>query len=170
MKKIFIIVSLILLVGVGSYLYLQRNTHDDTHIHAGFVVYIDGVKQEYSDIKYMNLTPCSDHESVNTPEEEQIEKAHLHDNDGDVVHVHRKGAVWGDLFTNLGISFDSSKEIAGYKDGQKITDILKKNIIPNESIVIVVGDQSKATTYTPVSEEKVIEVGKKSELCGTNGG
>ena len=120
MKKILIV---LVLVGVLGW-RLWREKTEDVHYHAGFRVYIDGQLQNYSDYKYMNFVPCSEHDEKKSKEEEQIERAHLHDGVGDVVHVHKAGANWGDLFKNIGVTLPSEPEI------------LQQTIEPNSSIVI----------------------------------
>jgi len=149
MKKILIV---LVLVGVlGWRLWVERA--EDAHYHAGFVVYIDGVKQDYSDYKYMNFIPCSEHDAKKSKAEEQIEKAHLHDSVGDVVHVHRTGAVWGDLFKNIGVRLPAKPEI------------LRQEIEPNSSIDIVIGQQIDNPEKVTVDHIKIVEA--MSELCGS---
>src|SRR5690242_18124426 len=70
------------------------------HFHAGFVVFKDDKKLSFSDYKYMNVKPCMV-DDKDEEEDPQLEKAHLHDNVGDVVHSEQNGAKWKDLFTNI---------------------------------------------------------------------
>lgn len=148
MKKLGL---LLLLVLTGVYYYTRPTDH--VHYHAGFTVYFDGVKQDYSDYKYMNLVPCSEHDVKKRAAEEQMEKAHLHDGVGDVVHVHRAGAVWGDLFKNIGVEL--AEEPA----------ILRQMIEPDSSVVITIG--SPVENPEKVTIEHIKEVEAKSELCGS---
>ena len=124
------------------------------HYHAGFIVYIDGVKQDYSDFKYMNVKPCTEERSKPTKEDEQIEKAHLHDGIGDVVHVEQAGSVWRDLFQNIGVELPGD------------LPVLSEAIEPNSSVVISVG--RPVDDPEKVSLERIKEVEAKSELCATN--
>ncbi len=142
----------------------------EVHYHAGFLVYVDGVKQDFSDFKYMELEPCTDHKDAHK-EDEQKEKAHLHDGIGDVVHVHRANAVWGDLFQNIGYTFPANKTIIGYQNGQRIErieNILEKPIMPNDSLIIAVGDFDIGALRSPVTLDHIKEVESKSETCGVN--
>jgi hypothetical protein len=152
-KTIVFTIVAFLIVGMGCLKYFQRD-EEHLHYHAGFRVYIDGQLQDYSDYKYMNFESCSLHDEKKSRAEEQIEKAHLHDGVGDVVHVHRAGAIWGDLFNNIGVTLPSDLEI------------LKQAIEPNSSIVITIGkeiDNSEKVTL-----EHIKEVEAKSELCGAD--
>lgn len=144
--------------------YFISQPHKEVHYHAGFIVYVDGIKQDYSDFKYMNFTPCSDHKTKQSKEEEQIEKAHLHDGDGGVVHVHRPLARWSDLFKNIAVDLPN-KNIAVYQDNSKISDNLDLAIIPNQSVIIIVGDTSGIDLTSPVPLSHLQEIEKKSELC-----
>ncbi len=154
--KIIKTLILIVLVVISTHLVYQKyfqKEEEHVHYHAGFVVYIDGVKQDYSGYKYMNFSPCSEHDVKKSSAEEQIEKAHLHDGVGDVVHTHRSGAVWGDLFRNIGVKLEGDLET------------LKNPIEPNSSVVIIVG--KPVENPEKVSLEHIQEVESKSELCGS---
>ncbi len=101
-RQVLIIInllSLVLLVAIANFYFQDAGIQHETHLHAGFQVYVDGVKQDFSDYQYMEIQPCgiTDY-GEKTPEEQQLEKAHLHDGVGDVVHVHRAGATWGGPF------------------------------------------------------------------------
>lgn len=177
MKKLSLhhLCMLMCLLGValaGSLFLIRRNSPaspDETvHYHAGFQVYVDGVKQDFSDTKYMLITPCSANPTKPVAEDPQLEKAHLHDGIGDVVHVEHSGATWGDLFQNMHYTFEANKSVVGYVDNQSINNILSTPIQSNQSVVIVVGNQENAQEYlkNKVSQEHIAQVEKKSESCG----
>lgn len=141
-----------------------REPEEKIHYHAGFIVYVDGKKQDFSDIKYMDIEPCNapGHE---VKEDDQVEKAHLHDGVGDVVHVHRDNAKWKDLFTN--IAYKLPDDIQGYVDGAAVENILSKPITPYESVLIVAGDAKGIDLTASVSADYIREIEKKSETCGS---
>lgn len=141
---------------------------EEVHYHAGFRVYIDGQLQNYSAAKYMEIEPCTT-SSHQEKEDDQAEKAHLHDGVGDVVHVHRNGAVWGDLFKNIKVSFDPGKQVVAYQEGGGVLpDIFNQSIKPYQSIVILVGDQANAKELVKnaVTLEHIKDVEARSETCG----
>jgi hypothetical protein len=167
MKKIIITILCIICIILG-YVYMRSKTVSTTtkiHYHAGFMVYLDGKLQDFSKDIYMNKEFCSLPHKIETPEEIQIAKAHLHDNIGDIVHVHSPGAVWGDLFANIHYSFPDGKQIIGYINGQTVPDILHYPIKPYDSIVIVIGDTSSVDRTKMVSKNHIVEVEKQSEGC-----
>lgn len=170
MKKYLkvIITSLILVLAVAAnWIYSPHVEHESVHYHAGFRVYIDDQLQDYSGYEYMNFVPCSEHDQTKTAEEEQMEKAHLHDGVGDVVHVHRSGAVWGDLFANIGVQLPSDKELKGYVDGVEHEDIMEAPITAYTTAIFAVGDTSASRSAEVVSKDHIVEVEAKSELCGS---
>lgn len=165
-KTLAITVLVTIVAAVGYYYYNQK---PDTHIHyhAGFRVYIDGVLQDYSDYKYMNFVPCSEHNAKRSTAEEQIEKAHLHDSVGDVVHVHRDGAKWGDLFKNIGVQLPNDKLAVMYLNGAIASDMANQPIKAYDTAIFVFGDDQSSHLQERVSVEHIKEVEAKSELCGS---
>jgi hypothetical protein len=141
---------------------------EEVHIHAGFIVYNNGKQEDFSDFRYMEVKPCGgDHQEKLTAEEEQREKAHLHDGIGDVVHVHRKGAKWGDLFKNINYPVVAAK-LNVYINGELIRDSLTREIVPYESIIFVVGSVDGIDLTKQVAREHIEETERKSELCGSD--
>jgi hypothetical protein len=139
------------------------------HIHAGFQVYKDESLQDFSDFKYMHEMPCTvDGKPIEGAHiDEQLEKAHLHDENGDVVHVHRKGALWRDLFTN--IKYPISEDAVAYSNGKKVENILDKEIAAFESVVFFEGKHTKDQELLKkaVTKERITEIENSSEYCAT---
>jgi hypothetical protein len=159
-----IIIFVILLGWVIIYAYTKQ--HANIHIHAGFKVYIDGRLQDFSNLKYMSLIPCGDHSG---PENEQFEKAHLHDQVGTVVHVHRNGAQWKDLFHNIDYSINTSAGIHAYINGEEVSDPLNADIKPYDSLILLVGKYDKNKNYLKeaVTKKEIQKEEQKSETCGS---
>lgn len=166
-KKLVSIIVVVALLYLGYLRFFAPQTKGSIHYHAGFIVYVDGMKQDFSAAKYMNFTPCSEHTQKQTSAQEQIEKAHLHDSVGDVVHVHRSGAVWSDLFKNIGYPIPSGKPIVGYMGGSKIDNPLSTPIKADDSLILVIGNPEGVDTKQSVSLDHIKEIESKSELCGT---
>ena len=171
MKKFVIIVWSLLLVFAAGFLILPRTIlkPQPIHIHAGFQVYKDGELQDFSDFKYMHEMPCTvNGKEVEGDKDEQQEKAHLHDRTGDVVHVHRKGAIWNDLFKNIKYPIDED-DVTAYVDGKKEDSILDKEITPFESVVIFIGKnpEQEKQLKNAVTKERIKQIEDKSENCST---
>ena len=71
---------------------------ESVHYHANFALYVNGQREEFKGIGYYTeVESCSlDKSMVPT------ERAHMHDNVNNVVHVEDHAVTWGQFFTNLG--------------------------------------------------------------------
>lgn len=172
--KIKAILILIALAVAGYFLVnnnqeiIQDTEREEIHYHAGFQVYKDQQVVDLAKLEYMKIEPCGDDHSENIDaEHEQLEKAHLHDNVGDVVHVHREDATWADLFTNIDYQLPENA-VAYDTNSQKINNFPSSPIKAYQSIIIF-EDQaqySESSLENAVQREYMIEVEQTSENCG----
>ncbi len=91
---ISIIFVLILLFGFATY-HLNKHTYpvyNSIHIHADFAIYIDGIKITFDNDLYQSTDKVARHQFQ-----------HLHDNQGEVLHIHAKKQSIGDFFSSLGL-------------------------------------------------------------------
>lgn len=168
--KAYLVGAILGLGGLGLSGYYQAQTRE-VHYHAGILVYVDGVRQDFAKIEYMKLAKCDEHDNGwrglrNYLEHEQMEKAHLHDMVADVVHVHRPSAKWRDFFANIGYKLPRDKQVVGYVNGDKIERILDYPIKANDSVRIEVGESTRINQSEQVSKERIKEVEAMSESCG----
>lgn len=106
------------------------------HIHAGFQVY-DGEEQlDFSGVEYMYVGQCDD---MKDPERLQ-DRVHLHDQIGDVVHVHDTGVTWKDLFWSLGEEELIEDIDAMITDGQEVEVDLDREIQEYERTIFIIGN------------------------------
>lgn len=169
MKKLIAPLICIILLIAGVIVYnIYFHQEPVVHYHAGFQVYVDDKLQDFSSYKYMQVRPCGDNHDHAS--DEQMEKAHLHDGVGDVVHVHRRNPLWGDLFKNIKFSLDERKGVVSFVNGKEVDDILTYPIKPFDSVVIFVGISSdiEDKLNKRVTKEKIDTVGKRSESCGAD--
>lgn len=77
--------------------FIAYNPHH-THYHANFAVYVNGQREQFKDPTYYeDVAACTTYDNI-TP----AERAHMHDNVNDVVHVHDDAVTWGQFFENIG--------------------------------------------------------------------
>jgi hypothetical protein len=170
MKKWIIRFAVIIFVAVISFIgvkeYKALTTPQNTHYHAGFVVFDNNKKINFSKAQYMSLSPCTLHANEDdSPATIQHDKAHLHDYVGDVVHIERTGAKWGDLFVNINYPMDYSK-VTAYINGKQVQDILDQPILPYQSVVFFVGKNDVQKDLKQAVTEAHIEwEGKHSVEC-----
>ena len=164
-KKLLIGLTIFLIIIIGVAVYLRLFRVKEVHYHAGFQVYIDGKQKDFSAMQYMSLIPCGKNTGH---EDEQLEKAHLHDTIGDVVHVHRDNAVWGDLFKNINYQINTTQPVEAYLNGKKVNNIFAQKINPYDSLILLIGKNMDIETYLTkqVTKSKIMSVEKKSESCG----
>ena len=160
------IILLIITCGVIFFTRQRLFLPKKVHFHAGFQVYDDGKLQDFSDVKYMDLEPCTQN---NLNADEQEAKAHLHEGVGDVVHVHRLGAMWNDLFINMHYPIDKTKQIEGYINGKKISSVLSQQIKPYDSLVLFIGTHGPVQGYLShaVTTAHIKKIESTSELCSS---
>ncbi|MEW5926071.1 MAG: hypothetical protein AB1941_01160 [Gemmatimonadota bacterium] len=112
----------ILLGAVGGVLLLAAlrfafvPVEKPTHYHANFALFVGGERVDLSADEYMqDVAACAVGETV-LP----AARAHLHNNDPDVAHVHHEGVTWGHLLTNLG--FGLGEEYLALDGGPVLTE------------------------------------------------
>jgi len=168
-KKIIYSILILVLVMATVFAYFKTKKAvpaKPIHFHAGFIVFDNGKKVDLSAAKYMTIEPCKvDTTETPTATEIQHDKAHLHDGVGDVVHVHVKGSVWGDLFTNIDYPLDYSK-VTTFINGQEVQNIKDTPIKAYDSVVMFVGTVDQKLLPQAVTIDHIKEVESTSETCG----
>ena len=160
---VFIIFSSI----VGFFFINKTRALKKVHYHAAFTIFKENKKLNFSEFKYMYTKPCNLNEKEEEEhEDEQLEKAHLHDNVGDVVHVERESARWIDLFKNIKYPVDYGR-VKGYINGEKVENWEDQDIHPYDNLAIFIGENniSEELKLTP-TKEYIQEMGQKTKTCG----
>lgn len=165
---------LISLIWFSWVVWIKLIPHEEpkVHYHAGFIVIKDNQQIDFSDIKYMKIEPCSEEKGggqEKSPQHIQQEKAHLHGNVGDVVHVESNEALWRDLFLNIQYSINYQETIA-FIDGKQINNFQNQPIEPYQSLVLFQGTASETQRFLnqAVTKEHIKEEEVKSEDCGSD--
>lgn len=136
-----------LTIGLVAVLAVRFITYDPqmTHYHANFAVYINGEQQKFVGVKYYEETAamaCTIAE-VDDPKE----RAHMHDNIYDVVHVEDKLVTWGNFLQNLswGLGDDYLKTDTGVltvDDQHKLTFVVNGKTV--ESLYgLIINDEDR---------------------------
>lgn len=135
MKKIIRIPLILLLLAVIYFIWYihSGSQHIPPHFHANFAVVIDGNKVDFTDDAYMeDVAGCS-----LTGKVYPKDRAHLHENNGDTIHIHNDGVAWGHFFANNNIYFDTDHlkmddgELYNSNENSTITYILNGVKIEN---------------------------------------
>jgi hypothetical protein len=161
-KSTWLIAGLGFLVGALVILGIRFVTYHNpkgVHYHANFVIYVDGQKQELKEPFYYEEVGagCDPNEKM-TPHE----RAHMHDNVNNVVHVHDNAVTWGNFFQNIGWVIDTKllEDPHGkvyLADGQsKVTFMLNGKTTDNV-INQVIGDQDRLLVSFGISSNQDLQ-------------
>lgn len=129
------------------------------HYHANFVLIINGQKEMFQGMQYYTDVSMCTTNTVMTP----TERAHMHDNVNNVVHIEDHAVTWGQFFANIGWymgpDFIESPDGTMYKEagstklnllinGQDYTDLggVANTVIKDkDKLLVSFGDESNAT-------------------------
>lgn len=168
-KLLIISFLLVCLLAAGIFFYFKQRAQSPAvkvHYHAAFLVYQDNQPLDFSALKYMKIENCT----VNNvqQEDEQLEKAHLHDNIGNIVHIQQANATWKDLFFN--IRFEMTKDVVGYINGQLVPDILNQKIEPHDRVLFLIGinDNLQEKLAAVPDDAQITKIDNSSESCGSS--
>lgn len=157
-QKYSIVFGMGLLVALIATTAIRYALIKDTavHYHANFALYINGQEDPFKSFTfYEEIAACDTHELDNPKP-----KAHMHDQNAHLVHVHAHGMTWGYFFTNLGytlgdnliktdngvfIAGDDGNQLTFYLNGQKV-DHIAGSVIKSEDVLLInYGKDSDAT-------------------------
>ena len=128
---------------------------DEVHYHANFALYVNGKQDEFKNPTfYEEVQTCDVHDKNDVHG-----RAHMHNQNGHLVHVHANAVTWGQFFANLGYTLGNSviKTDGGvYVDsqggkltfilnGSKETDIANRVIKSEDVLLIDYGNDSDNT-------------------------
>lgn len=129
------------------------------HYHANFAVYVDGKKDEFKSFTfYEEVQSCSIDDANNVKT-----KAHMHDQNPALVHVHQAGVTWGQFFANLGyglsnkalttdagvfVDEQNDKQLTFILNGQPVRSIANEVIKSEDTLLINYGNEDNETIQT----------------------
>lgn len=166
-KKAWLVIGLALgALVVLAIRFAMYNPHH-THYHANFAVYINGQQEQFKDSTYYeDVVACTAYDHM-TP----AERAHLHDNENSVIHVHDDAVTWGQFFENIGwylgdnfiktrnhmyVASGNSKlhVMLNGQDYTGLTPVSNMTIGDQDKLLISFGDVSNKTLKTEYSSIK----------------
>lgn len=135
------LVGILLILGVRVASY---SPEEEVHYHANFAVFINGQQEQFKNpIYYTEIEESCTVVQKITPHE----RAHMHDNVNNVVHVEDEAVTWGQFFQNLGWVVDPTVIRAANKlylpdDQNKISFILNGKAVDN-IVRTVINDEDR---------------------------
>lgn len=183
LKKIIATIAVFIFgaVAFGATRFVLIDKHE-THYHANFALYINGVRDEFSSfVFYEEITACSDKLHDNPKS-----RVHMHDKKNDLIHVHDDAVTWSHFFQNIGYTFadevlitpkglyqkTATSDFSYILNGQKVSSIANKVIKSEDKLLINFGDEKQEDIqerYNKVSNDAK-EYNEKSDPSTCSGG
>ena len=135
-----LLIGMLVILGIRFVTYEPPKT---VHYHANFAVYVDGQQEQFSNpLLYEEISECS----IST-EKKPGERAHLHENIKDVVHVEDSAVTWGNLFQNINWNvstkyLDTSDVLLVNTDTKRVTYILNGDEVSSIANKVI-GDKDR---------------------------
>lgn len=156
-KKAFLILLFSIVFTIG---YIVSGTnYIPPHYHTNFAVFIEWEKFDFTDDKYSeDVASCSAWDEI-FPKD----RTHLHENNGDTIHVHHGGVTWGHFFANNGItfsnthiSFDSWQRILTSDETNTLTFVLNGEVVSDPFNRYMLSEDKLLVSYWTQSADEAI--------------
>lgn len=147
-----LLVGALLILGIR---FVTYKPEAETHYHANFAIYVNGKREPFNNpLIYEELNSCSvETVEVMTPGE----RAHMHDNVNDVVHVEDDAVTWGNFFQNIDwtvnsryidnsekvMASDDTNKVSFILNGQEISDPTSRVINSKDRLLVSYGASTK---------------------------
>lgn len=130
------------------------------HYHANFAMFIDGERVDLTADDYMeDVTACKVDPNKVFPEE----RAHMHENNHNIVHVHHGGATWGHFLANIGFAMGDDYLITDARDilrnegNRKLGFVLNGTVVPPVHNRLIESEQRLLISYGTETAEEILE-------------
>ena len=159
MKNIIISVWVLIALGLSflvGYVYSGLQ-FIPPHYHANFAMYIDNQRVDFSDDRFMEDVAGCSLSGEKLPED----RAHLHENNQDTIHIHDEGVSWGHFFSNIGVVFDSqflsggNGQVFEETQDKEITYILNWEKVRNPFNTLIGSEDRLLISYGAESREEI---------------
>ena len=149
---------LIGVIGFGIFRFIGVD-FEHTHYHANFAVYVNGEKEQFEGFSYYEeLTGCS----LDTGPYPRG-RAHMHEPENGLVHVHDEAVTWGNFFENLGYSIGKNHLGTGVET-YVASDTLDITYVLNGEALIVssvapkeIGDTDRLLIVVGADKDEALE-------------
>jgi len=155
-NRVFIAIASVILGGLIILLIRFATYHpaEDTHYHANFAVYINGQREQFKEpFYYEEVEESCSAETAITPHD----RAHMHDNVNDVVHVEDHAVTWGQFFQNIGWDInpwfvktpstvmlsDNEHPVTFMVNGKKVANVVSQVIGDRDRLLVDYGSTSQ---------------------------
>lgn len=148
-----VLIGMFVILGIR---FVSYQPPKDVHYHANFAVYVDDKQEQFSNpLLYEEISECS----IST-EKKPGERAHLHENIKDVVHVEDSAVTWGNFFQNINWNvsdkyLDTSEDLLVNTETKKVTYILNGEEVSNITNKVI-GDKDRLlVSYGAATKDEI---------------
>ena len=149
-----VVLGVMTILGIRFVTYVAPTS---THYHANFAVYVDGKQEQFDSnpLIYADVTECTENVAM-TP----TERAHLHENIKDVVHVEDEAVTWGNFFQNIGWNVDyeymsTPKSLLADTDTKKVSYILNGEVVSDISARVISDKDRLLVSYGTSTKDEI---------------
>ena len=148
-----ILIGMLVILGIR---FVSYEPPKEVHYHANFAVYVDDKQEQFSNpLLYEEISECS----IST-EKKPGERAHLHENIKDVVHVEDSAVTWGNFFQNINWNvsdkyLDTSEDLLVNTETKKVTYVLNGEEVSNITNKVI-GDKDRLlVSYGTATKDEI---------------
>ncbi|MFZ2546035.1 MAG: hypothetical protein WAW62_03350 [Candidatus Saccharimonas aalborgensis] len=148
-----VLIGMLVILGIR---FVSYEPPKEVHYHANFAVYNDGKQEQFSNpLLYEEISECS----IST-EKKPGERAHLHENIKDVVHVEDSAVTWGNFFQNINWNvsdkyLDTSEDLLVNTETKKVTYVLNGEEVSNITNKVI-GDKDRLlVSYGTATKDEI---------------
>ena len=162
-----VVMRLFLVINTNDEHGLDDHTHNsEVHVHADFMMMIDGKRIDLTQDKYQSKVGDIKHENI-----------HLHDHQGNIIHRHAEDVTFGDFLRSIGFSFtdecltldtgevycaDADNELRLYVNDKVLSPINDYIIQDNDQVLLYYGEKNSAeinSLLDSITDEACIDSG-----------
>lgn len=148
----------------------DRHDSDEVHYHAAFHIYLDGELQDFSSDEFMQGGACSVDPNYEPDLTLPVNRIHLHDNIGEVVHVHAEEVTWREIFLSLEIdSWLEGRAMVSYRNGEVDRNVLDEVVAEHEVVIFALGEplpEAEEMIANQPTQKIIDEAEQIVESCG----
>ena len=148
-----VLIGMLVILGIR---FVSYEPPKEVHYHANFAVYVDDKQEQFSNpLLYEEISECS----IST-EKKPGERAHLHENIKDVVHVEDSAVTWGNFFQNINWNvsdkyLDTSEDLLVNTETKKVTYVLNGEEVSNITNKVI-GDKDRLlVSYGTATKDEI---------------
>lgn len=169
-------ISAILLIVTARVIFMKVN---HAHYHANFALYVNGAQDKFDNFTFYEEVASCSLDMGNDPHH----RAHMHQQNNHVIHVHDKAVTWGDFFSNLSYGLSNkavttdagafasgeTNKVTFVLNGQAVDGVAGRVIGDKDALLISYGSEDKTELQKRydaiIKDAKQVDEAKDPAAC-----